>query len=117
MMKAPLSLVSVKVTADSHSGLTARICCTVESCGCRPTVSEVRSQCALGNQGLNVADALVARAFELFECQPCAAVGQVELLDTAAGVPLRLESRQHAGDLVEVDLIRTLVRAGVRRER
>ena len=66
MMNAPLSLVSVKITSGSRDGLLA-VAGTRRSCGYGRRVSEIRREHAVGDQPLDVADALIARAFELFE--------------------------------------------------
>ena len=67
-MNAPLSLVSVKITSATRPFGDAR--------GLMPVfwrgggVPEVSRDNAIGDQLLDMADALVTRTFELFECQP-----------------------------------------------
>src|ERR1043166_1271112 len=66
MMKAPLSLVSVKIIARLPSGRRQRQSC-VALCGRGLSVSQVFRENAVGDQLLDMADALVARALELLE--------------------------------------------------
>lgn len=68
-------------------------------------MSQIVSEDAVGDQFLDVANALVARTLELFERQLRLAISVVELLGAAPRIPLRLEGGQHARDLVEVDTV------------
>ena len=77
-------------------------------------MSQVVSEDAVGDQLLDVADALVARSLELLERQLRLAIGVVELLGAAPRIPLRLEGGQHARDLVEVDAVGARVGARIR---
>ena len=58
----------------------------------RSDVPQSSFEDAVGHQLLDVADALVARAFELLERQLRGAIGLVELLGALARIPLRLEA-------------------------
>src|SRR5262249_25664711 len=69
---------------------------------------------AVGDQFLDMADPLVAWSFELLEHQIGSTISIVELLGAAARVPLRLEGRQHARDLVEVDAVGSCVGTCIR---
>src|SRR5262245_62146584 len=82
-------------------------------CGFGAAVPEVSRDDAIGDQLLDMADALVARTFELSQFQPTAPIGRIKLLGATAGVPLRLKSRQHTDDLAEIDTIGSRVRTGV----
>ena len=62
-----------------------------------------------------MANALIARPFELFEGKLGRSIGGIELLGATSRVPLRLEGRQLASDLLEADAVGSLVRSGVRR--
>ena len=79
----------------------------------RRGVPEVSREDAIGDQLLDMADALIARTFELSEGQAGLPIGRIKLLGAPAGVPFRLKGRQHAGDLGEIDTIGARVRAGV----
>ena len=100
----------MKITSLARSLLAAEVTAHGAS-----AMSQIRRENAIADQLLDVADALVARPLELVERQPGLAIGGVELLGAAARVPLRLEGRQHAGDLVEADAVGALVGPGVRR--
>src|SRR6516165_9762223 len=58
-------------------------------------------------------NALVARSFELLQCQSRGSIRLIELLSAHARIPLRLKRRQLPANLFETDTIRTLVRPGV----
>src|SRR5437870_8488585 len=55
-----------------------------------------------GEQVLQMVDALEARPLAVLEHHSGATVGGVEFLRSPAGIPLRLEIREHAVDLAEV---------------
>src|SRR5215813_9224272 len=50
-----------------------------------------------------MANALIARTFELFEGKPAAQVGLIQLLRTLAGIPHGLVFRKYPPDLIAVD--------------
>src|SRR4029079_307185 len=74
-------------------------------------------QKAVRHQLLDVADALIARAFELLQRELRRAIRLVQLFGALAGIPLRLEVWQRLVDLVEAYAIAARVRTGVGRER
>ena len=77
-------------------------------------MSQVGFENTLGQQTLNVTDALVTRPFELVENQPGLAIGSVELLGAESRIPFWLEGGKNARDLVEADAIGSFIRTGVR---
>jgi hypothetical protein len=104
-MKAPLSLVSVNITLGFP--LVARNCnVAFKPALGGPAMSEVVRQNAVGDQLLDVADALVTRPFELIEREARLPIGGVELLGAATCIELWLEGGEYARDLVEVDAVR-----------
>src|SRR5215467_2226942 len=113
MMKAPLSLVSLKITSHLQSALSPDAVICNPLVGCARTVPQVLRQEAGRHQGLDMADALVTRALKLLECELRFAIGRAQLLGAAADVPLRFEGGQQARDLVEADAIGAGIGAGV----
>ena len=79
-------------------------------------MAQIRPENPVGHQLLDVTDPLIARPLELVQRQPGLAVGLIELLGTASRIPLRLEFRQRAGDLLEADAVGARIRSGIRRE-
>src|SRR5690349_3409436 len=76
-------------------------------CGCGPAadrpVAQVGIEDAFGKQLVDVADALVARPLEFLQRDAGGAIGLIELFGALLRVPLRLEGRQMALDLLEAD--------------
>ena len=62
-----------------------------------------------------MSNALIARPFEFFERQSRLPIGGIELLGATPRVPLRLEGRQQASNLLEADAIGPLVWPGIGR--
>src|SRR5690242_12042935 len=104
MMKAPFSLVSVKITCVGSQG----------SGGARlGHPAEIRPQLAGGHQLLDLIDAPIPGALEVGEDQADGTVGVMELAGALARVPLRLELGEHPGHLGEVGPVVALVGSGV----
>src|SRR5262245_29042803 len=60
---------------------------------------------SVGQQALDVTDALIPRAFELFEGDARSAISLVELFGALLRIPLRFELRQPASNLFETHAI------------
>ena len=71
---------------------------------------------AAGHQHLDMADALIARAFEFLQRQAGGAIGLVKLLGPAACIPFRAESRQRGLNLGETHTIGARIGPGIGRE-
>src|SRR6185437_730688 len=84
--------------------------------GCNPCgMAKIRVDDTVRQQLLNMSNALVARAFELFEGQAGCLICSVNLLYAHARGPARFEIRQGACDLLEVDTIASLVGTSIAR--
>src|SRR6266481_1779750 len=98
-MKAPFSLVSVKITILPGRSRRDRF----------GKPAQVGPEVSHAHQLLELVDAPVARPLEVLELEPQRLVGLVELPRALARVPLRLERRQQAADLGEIGAVVALV--------
>src|SRR5882757_4352640 len=115
IMKAPFSFVSVKIIV--------RLRLAVDDCELAVRFalgglakSQLVGEDAVGDQFLDVANALVAWPLEFLKRQLRLTKSIVELLGSAPRIPLRLEGGQHACDLAEVDTVGARVGARIRSE-
>src|SRR5882757_5425887 len=115
IMNAPLSFVSVKIIV--------RLCLAVDDGELAvrlalggSAMSQIVGQDAIGDQFLDVADALVAWPLEFLMRQLRLTKRIAELLGSAPRIPLRLEGGQRTCDLAEVDTVGARVGTRIRTE-